>query len=989
MIKYFIAFTTIFIFSHKIVAQQSVLSSGQWYKLATANDGVHKITYQSLVNNGILSGPVQSHQLALFSNGPGMLPEENWIDRSFDLEQVKIEVFDGNDGIFGPTDYILFWGTDQITWKYQESEYQFVHSLNLYDDYTYFFLTTDWVDGLRINNSNFSVPNSDNFINTFTDYQFHEVEEVNFHKSGKQWFGENFENQSIQEFNFDFPNIVPGSTALCNVDLVARTTGVGNVNTFNCTAANTTSSFEVTNVSNNYLNDVVRAANHLFEFNPLSAQINVAVEFIPFNENAKAWINHISVNAERQLIVGNEQMMFRTTQGLGENLINSYFVQGVSALHQIWDVTNFNSPVRISGSLFQGNFQFQSGSNSIKEYVCFDIDNTYEPIFHGVVENQNLKGQPFADGFIITHPDFLGQANQLAAFHEQTSGLTVNVATTTQIYNEFSGGSVDVTALKDYLRFFYNNAPEEELKPRYLTILGDASYDYKGHLYPGSSFVPTFQSQNSFALITSYCSDDYFGLLDNNESNALGQLIDIGIGRLPAKSASEAQAMVDKIIAYKSDEALGPWQNKVLFVADDEDNNLHMSQSNQLAASMQNDNCQLYLQKLFFDAYEQVQIENGNRYPEASDFLINSIESGLLLVNYTGHSGHSNWASEVVLSADLISSLQNGARMPMFFMANCEFSKFDAPELISGSELMMLNPNGGAIACISNSRVGYSSSNYVFNNHFNNSIFINENGNYQRLGDLIKNAKIASVSPNIMNHRSVNLMGDAMLTLNYPEKEIEITHFNGNSIETANLAVEFANNIQIEGKVNHADGGIDESFNGTLSYLILDKPVPVITLANDGGAAFEFTNWQDTIASGTAFVENGVFVLNAFIQNNGSEWDGNGKMVLYAKSGEKTASGCLNDLNIIQSPVGIETVQEMRVEFFPNPVTTDLNILVENMATASFEIKVIDSSGITIHRQKHQNTSALVLPFDNYASGFYVVELVSGNNRKSVKVIKP
>lgn len=989
MIKYFFAFASVFILSSEICAQQSILSSGEWHKLATNNDGVHKITYQDLVNYGVLNAPIQSHQLALFSNGPGMLPEENWIERPFDLQQVKIMVLDGNDGVFGPTDYLLFWGTDQITWSYQETENQFVHSRNLYDDFTYFFLTTNWIDGLRINNTNFSIPGNTNFVNTFIDYQLHEIEEVNFHKSGKLWFGESFENQLTHDFTFNFPNIVTGSTALCNVDLVARTTGVGNVNTFNCSAANTSVSFNVTNVSSNYLNDVVRAGNQLFEFNPPSSQVNVSVEFVPFNENSKAWMNFVSVNAERQLIVGNEQLLFRTTQGLGENLVNSYFVQGVNALHQIWDVTNFNNPVRNSGSLYQGNFQFQSGSNTIKEYVCFNTENTFEPEFIGAVNNQSLKSQPFAEGFIVTHPDFIAQANQLAAFHQQVSGLTINVATTTQIYNEFSSGAVDITAIKDYLRFFYDSAPEEEFKPRYLTIFGDASYDYKGYLFPGSSFVPSFQSQNSFALITSYCSDDYFGLLDNNESNALGQLLDIGTGRLPAKSVAEAQIMVNKIIAYKTEAALGDWQNKVLFVADDEDNNLHMSQSNQLAANMQSEKCELYLQKLFFDAFEQVQIENGNRYPDASEFLMSTIESGLLLVNYTGHSGHSNWASEVVLSADMIGEMQNGARLPMFFMANCEFSKFDAPEYISGSELMMLNPNGGAIACVSNSRVGYSSSNYVFNNHFNNSIFLNENGNYQRLGDLILNAKRASVSANIMNHRSVNLMGDAMMMLNYPENEIEITHFDGNSIETASLDVIFANTILMVGRINNDDGSIHQNFNGTLEYLILDKPVPVITLSNDGGVPFEFNNWQDTLAIGQASITNGEFAFSAYIQNNGSAWGGNGKMILYAKSGMETASGCLSNLNVSQSPLSIESASEMLVEFFPNPVSSTLNIQVDEHSSSSFVVRILDSRGDLVYNQKHQNTTNLVLPFEGYASGLYLVELVSGNSRKSVKIIKP
>jgi hypothetical protein len=972
----------------QMYGQSSVLSSGDWYKFAVNQDGVHKLTYQNLLDLGIISAPVQSHQIALFSNAPGMLPEENWAQRPFDLQQISIEVIDGNDNIFGPGDYLLFYGADQIVWTYNSDDGLFSHKRNLYDTYTYFFLTTQWQNGLRISSSNLSLINPDNFVNSFIDYQLHEIEQKNFIHSGKQWFGESFEEQPNQLVNFSFANIIQGRPVTCTIDLVSRSLGTSNSNIFNYSAGSVSGSFNVTNVSNNYLNDFVRAAKHTFEFNATNAQIGVNIEFIPFNDDSKAWLNYITVQAHRNLTIGSGQLLFRDTTALGLSEVNNYFLEGVSVLHQVWDISDFSSPIKVNGNILQDIMQFQSTSNTLKEFVCFNSLNTLNPIFIGAVENQNLKGQPFANGFIITHPDFINQANQLASFHQQNSGLSVNVATTTQIYNEFSGGAADITAIKDYLRHFYNNASNDSQKPQYLTILGDASYDYLGHNYPNSSFVPTFQSQNSFALITSYGSDDYFGLLDNNESNALNQLIDIGIGRLPAKSVAEAQALVNKIIAYKTEAALGPWQNKMLFVADDEDNNLHMSQSNLLATTMQGNNCPLYVQKLFFDAFEQVSTPDGPRYPEVNERLVNKVESGILICNYTGHSGTANWSGEQVLTPPMIDDFQNAPRFPMFFMANCEFSKFDSPQLVSGSEMMMLNENGGAIACVSNARVGYSSSNYVFNNHFNNNIFTLQNGAYPRLGDLIANAKNASVSANIMNHRSVNLMGDAMLKLNYAQNQVNITLFNSEPVEDSNLSVPFSATLQIDGEVNSMNGDVLSGFNGELHYLILDKQVPVITLANDTPTPFEFSNWQDTITSGTAEVINGLFSFQAFAANNGSDWAGQGKLILYAKAGMETAAGCLNGLNIIQSPVAVSEFELLAVSYYPNPVKDNLRI-EPGEALEEFWIQVTDLNGSVLYRKDYQNSNIAEIPFQQLASGVYLLEIQADKKRSVVRVVKP
>lgn len=977
---------SLFLCTLGLFAQDSVLNSGNWYQFSILEDGVYKLQYETLVEQEILSGPIMSSELAMFSNGPGMLPEENWIDRPSELLEIPIQVTDGGDNEFGPGDYLLFYGADQTTWEYISEENRFAHTTNLYTEKTNYFFTTDHGTGLRIMPATPQLYQVNLQTNSFIDYALHEQELINLISSGKNWYGEDFTQQSSYSFNFHFPNLINNEESLCFVDVVSRSTGVGNSNTFIVSASNDTESFDVINVSNNYLNDMVRSGQHPMTFMPLSDVIPINVTFEPIGIYSLGWLNFITVQVERELLLLNgEQLHFQYPFQVGVNGSTEYTVSNFSENSQIWDITDFHQVYSVEGNAENGEFTFYGNNNILRTYVCFTPNDAYSPEFHGSVPNQNLKGQPLANGFIVTHPDFLAAAEQLAQFHETYSGLSVNVATTTEIYNEFSGGHKDITAIKDYLRYFYNQAQDEESKPQYLCLLGDASYDYKGNIYANSSFVPTFQSTNSFALITSYCSDDYFGLLEDNESNELGNTLDLKIGRLPAKTADEAQIMVNKIIEYKSPESFGEWQYNVMFVADDEDNNIHMSQSNQLANNMEENHCAMQTHKIYFDAYEQIDNGNGDRYPEATERILSQIEQGVLVCNYTGHSGHSNWSEELVLLDTMITQLTNSPQLPLFFMANCEYSKFDSPQFTSGSELMLTNPNGGAIACVSNSRVGYSSANYVFNNHFNSQLFEQSNNEYFRIGDLIQYAKNESISNNVMSHRTINLLGDPMLRLNYPEYHISVSNLTGFVDTTGGQNVlQFSTEIELSGEVIRGDGTLAADFSGELSYLILDSKTPEITLGNDGFPPFNYHLQNDTVSYGNAEVTNGIYSFSATVENNGNGYMGNGKILLFAKNEGTAAIGCYTDFDVMQSPVSAENKAALGATFYPNPVN-DILIVEPDAMHQKISWRLLDLNGKIVASDTHFQVSRIEIPVNQLPSGSYFLQL---NSEKEIAVLK-
>lgn len=980
-----IIFLPLLLFALSTSSQPAVLSSGSWYHFVTQQDGVHQLTYDELLQLGVLSSSVTTQSIRMYSNGPGMLPEENWIPRPDDLLEIPIAVFDGNDGAFGPGDYFLFYGTDQVMWKYHAAENRFSHQNNLYDDKTHFFLTFNEGNALRINTASYDSLSVTFEANTFTDRQIHEQELFNIHHSGKKWYGEDFQSTPSRSFTFQFPNMVSGQEASCVIDLVSRCYGAGNTNGFTLSTSGESLNFEVENISGNYLIDLVKPANKTLIFTPQSDEITVTVDYVPHDLYSAAWLNYITIQAERELRASPEsQLHFRQPQAL-QTGATTYSIANFQPDFMVWEVTDFHQPKKINGALSENHFHFTSPNNVLREFVCFSPNSLLTPQFEGNVPNQNLKGQPPAQGFIVSHPDFLSQAMQLAAFHESHDGLSVNVATTDQIYREFSGGAKDITAIKDYLRFFYDQAGFTGVSPKYLCIIGDASFDYKGNMYPGADFVPTFESETSFGIINSYGADDYFGLLDFSDSNELTDGLDLGIGRIPAKSVQEAQSIIDKIMNYTLPEMAGEWQYNVMFSADDEDNNLHMSQANSLAENLLQNHCPIQMHKIYFDAFEQISLPEGDRYPDATAAIIDHINKGMLVCNYTGHSGYANWAAEQVLTASHIDNLDNDY-LPLFFMANCEFSRFDAPHYVSGGELLLSNPQGGAIACISNSRPAYSSTNYAINTKFYQQLFARENGEYLRLGDIVRNAKNTSIHSSTTAHRSINLLGDPMLRLRYPELNMEIIDVSGAEFINNSYEINPNTPVSFTGNVTDFFGEFQTGFNGEMSYLVLDSKIPQITLSNDNFEPFSYTARTDTVAWGTAAVSNGVFDFTIANWQNGNDFLGNGKMLLFATDGSVSASGCFTEIQMVSSLTSIQNNRALQAVFYPNPVQEKLNISLSGN-TLPVQLEIYDDAGRVLHQSKRSPSETIEISMHDYVPGTYLIRISTENGSVVARVI--
>jgi len=935
-------------------SNKSVLSSGKWYKLSTNQNGIHKITYNDLVSLGIDVSNLNPQNISLFGNGAGMLPESNTVFRYDDLQENSIFVAGEDDGKFDPNDYILFFGQAPTVWDFNNSNLMFEHKINYFSDFVFYFLTIDPNIGSkkRIATDNIPVQTPNFSINKFIDRQFTHKELENFIKSGKLWLGEKFSSIiPSYNYNFVFPNIIQDSSIFLKTSLYYQSQ-VSSV--FSINANGFSRSIPLSGFPSSFYG--IQAVNYidLFNFKSSSPTINVNISYNHPSSNSYGWLNYIEISAYRTLTFTGGQMLFRSIENIGPNSVSEFQISNADINTKVWDVTEPLNPKEVPTSLNSNTLTFKALTNNLKEFVAFNSSNFLQPVYRGVVANQNLHGLDQQDYIIVSNPLFLNEANRLADFHRNNSNLKVKVVLPEQIYNEFSSGSQDPIAIRSFMKMFYDRASSQSDAPKYLLLFGDGSYDNKNRINGNTNFIVTHQSLETYNLASSYVSDDFFGFLDDNENGTnIYESLDIGIGRFPVKSELESRIVVDKVLRYSAKHDIvpnsintvsnfGDWKNTVCFVADDEDGNVYLTDTEALTNKLKNNYPIINIDKIYLDAYPQVFNSGGQRYPDVNKAINQRVEKGALIMNYIGHGGELGWAHERVLEISDIYSWNNTYNMPLFFTATCEFSRFDDPERTSAGELVLLTSKGGGIALLTTSRVAYQNSNMGLIDSFFSKVFKKENGSYPALGDLIKYSKNSNA--NGIAIKNFVLLGDPAMKLAYPKYNVLTTAINNKPANITIDTISAFSKVTVKGIIADEDNNV-VNFNGILSPTVFDKPTKVTTLGNDYPYTVNFELLKAILFKGKTKITNGNFEFSFIVPKDIAYNLGPGKISYYAKNDTSDANGYYNkimvggiDNQIIFDDSGPEISLYMNDTTFINGGTTNENPI--------FLAKISDNYGI-------------------------------------------
>ena len=879
----------------------SELSAGEWHKLRVTNDGVHKLEYSHLSSMGLAGA--NASNIRLFGMGGAMLPELAGAPRPDGLQEIAIFVSDGGDGQIDPGDFILFYGEGAGTWVFDSINNRFNKQTHLYDDHNYYFITKGTSPGLRMQSQPEPTGTPTHTVTSFRDYAMYNNDSLNLIKSGRLWVGEEFDLRTTYNFSFPFPNINTQQPVEILTSVVARSLSSS---IFTVQSGQHSTSINVNNILAGYNSQHAFQSVKAFSFNTSGNSIPVTISYNKPLSSSIGWLDYIQVNLHRQLQYTGSQLKFREPSVTGNGNIARYIIAGSSTAMAVWDVTDRFNPEIIQGTLTSTTYSFNSSASLRREFVAHGGASYPIPEIAGKVGNQNLRGTPSVDMVIVSHPDFLNSANRLADIHKAKSGLSCLVVTPVMIYNEFSGGKQDPAAIRDFMKYLYDRAATPSEMPRYLLLFGDGSYDNKARMPNNTNFIPTFQSEESLHPVFTFVTDDFYGLLDDHEgANGMGSL-DLGIGRIPVATPLEAIQMIDKIERYLSDnnsvaagsicvggsatKPLADWRNTVCIIADDEDSNLHVDQAENLAIYLDTNYRVYNLNKIYIDAYQQVSISGGHRYPEVNDAINKQMEMGALIVNYIGHGGELGWAHERILRIDDINSWSNMYHMPLFLTSTCEFSRFDDPERRSAGEHTYLHPTGGAIAMYTTTRVAFASSNYAFNTAFYQNVFKKSSGEYQRLGDIFMWSKIMSGSQ--PNNRNIVTLGDPALMLAYPKHKVITTHINESPVNNPADTLKALSKITVKGAVTNQHNQVLQGFNGILYPVVYDKKATFTTLANDQGSyPKNFWMQKNALYKGKVSVINGLFSFTFIVPKDIAYAYGYGKISYYAEDGIEDAHG--------------------------------------------------------------------------------------------------
>ena len=882
---------------------KSVLKSGDFYKLSITSDGIHKIDYPFLQENNIDPSNISLSSFKIYGNGGEMLPELIETNRPEDIVENPLYIKDNNNNnSFDQDDYILWYAKNPTTIRYNESNESYYAQGHDFDIASYYYMNWGDSNGKRIT----TIPNGQGLsftklVDQYEDLIYHESNEENHQKSGRVWWGDKMQSTTQKDFEYTIPGMVIGD----KISLQTVTTGRSisgfqsrmQISLNNAILANISYSTISGDYDDRYASDPITT---IIDKEILNNQLKLSYNYIKSWNEAAAWIDYFVLTIPRSIQYYGSQKNIRTKRSKLDGNTRFKIINHQSN-HAIWNVTNHLIPA-IQEVELQGNNAFFIAENitasSQPEYILFDKFNVPNPNFIEKVANQNLHGVKDIDYLIVTHKDLLDQANRLADYHRDNN-LAVFVATTNQINNEFSSGSQDVTAIRDFAKLLYDrgNLPEATRTFKHLLLFGDASYDYKDVEPNNTNIVPIYQSYESNYPPISYCSDDYFAILDDDEgywgTSSKDEDLDIGVGRLPASNSFEAKLMVDKIIHYNSAESRGNWMQTLTFLGDDEDQNRHVQPSENMTQFIQQQSPEYNIKKIWMDAYEQVSFGSGNKYPKVNEDINKMISSqGTLIFNYVGHGGENGMAHERVVTRPEISSWTNYDKLSFYITASCELAKIDNLEIESPGELMLLNPNGGAVGMIATTRVVYIGANTDLNsNLLNNNLLKRVNGELPTLGEAYRKTRNADPSEEI-NKRCFILLGDPAMSLLSPKYNVVSTRVNGKEVGLFNDTLGALELITIEGEIRDLDNQRIDNFNGELFPTFYDKPSKYNTLGQDPQSIpISFEEQNRIIYKGKVSVTNGTFNFQFVVPKDIAYNVDNGKLSYYAKDGLEHAGG--------------------------------------------------------------------------------------------------
>ncbi len=603
-----------------------------------------------------------------------------------------------------------------------------------------------------------------------------------------------------------------------------------------------------------------------------------------------------------------------------------------------WELSDFFNPIE---------FDFSSGNTvSIKKMIVFDASKAMEIKKIESITTQLRSINSWPELLIIAPSIFKNSAEKLR-MHKLAMGVFAEVALVPEIFDAFGYGNPDLNAIRNFIAWHYQKGG----KLKNVLILGKGTFDYKGKLGGRPNLVPIYTSRNSLNPLSTFSSDDYYGLLDWGsgtweESREGDEIMKIGVGRLPVINGAEASIVVNKIIDYELNQKPGDWKKTIALVADDGDNNIHLRDTEVHATSLSNQNQTFKLEKIYLDRFAQEKTGTRQTAIEAKKALEEQLQKGALFLNYVGHGNETTLTAEEIFTVSDIQNWSKQEKLALWVTATCEFGRHDSPFFRSAAEELLIADKKGAIGLLSTGRPVFSSVNFTLNEAFIETVLKEAQGNYQDLGTIFKNTKNGSLNGAL--NRNFSLLGDPSMRLAIPEYNINFTAIKDADSKVGIDTLKGYQRIEFEAEVvDKQNQARVQNFTGSYSIVLSDKPKLIKTLGDESSPT-EFKEESILLFKGTGAINEGLLKGELILPKNTNPDFGNGNLRIIGKREIDSSEAYGNFIPIIGGKIAASPSDKVGPEIKAKFGFGDENKFVFPSTVIPLVAEFKDESGINI-----------------------------------------
>ena len=864
-----------------VESSQILASSDDWYQVKLNHTGLIRISGAELASAGISLSGLDPDNIRMFTAGGLPLPLDNDESRP-ELREVALLIVDGGDGSFGSSDQIYFYGEAPDRWTYEAGvDPEYVN--NIYTTtHTYWLTTTGNFAGQParmaqvsaapgagsptvVNSAWFRVHSEeDNIISTEPDGHIWDY---------YNWFWTEGPSETVY---FSLPGLTIDSTV--SIHIQGRSNRNISLQVNSAPAVRT----DVSSTSCEFESDDLLGGTVQNRFDiSLPAQ----------SGDVPGYLDYVEVEYWGSLLPILNELDFALEAAVGDTRVE--VVDAFDQIPTIFDISDPLTPVVLTGFNRSGGlvtFQREMTSGGTNRFYLAPLGEAGQVSSIAPVEvNDPRLNAAQCDMIIVTTASLESHLDDYIAYRE-AQGHAIRVETIDDIMTCFGYGMTDPTAIRDYLKYAYENYPSPA--PSVALFVGDASYDFLNILGTGvANLVPSYIRPGD----RTYSDDNYvyfgdYGILDEDGD----RLFDMMTARWSVRSAAEVDAIVEKTIDYEDPSELDDWRTRITLVADDEhtrerdDELFHTTQTEtlekQYVPRLLNRN------KIYLLEYPFV----NRMKPAVNDAIVDAFDEGSLVVNYVGHGNPDVWSHEYVFQRTTdLPRLANTGKLPLVYAASCDIGFFDDPAREGMAEDLLVMPKAGAIGVISATRLVYASDNAQFNRAVFTKLFGDQD---MSICEAVFAAKVERQYPSpdptpypVDNDRAYIYMGDPLLRLGYPRLRVEFSE-SPDSLKALEAS-------RVQGRVVDLSGN-PVGGNGTLSITVYDADRERSYYLADDSEGLEYSVAGPHIFRGSTPITNGSFDFQFITPLDVGYRGKTARISVYADLGEIDGIGLVDSLPV-------------------------------------------------------------------------------------------